>query len=134
MNNNEKINQKIDFWSKSLSERIIEMKFVDVNEINSIISIYLKGAMYDCLREQIPETQRKLNELKIKTSKNGNKQVDVRELISVKQKLKEENEMYANLDRENMGREMALWMREKHPESILDFYDYYNDKYKKPLP
>ena len=132
MDNTNKINNKINSWSKSLAERITEIRFIDIDEMKVAIATHLKQAMYDCLREQIPETEKKLNQLKIRTTGGGNNQHIIAEIIATKQKLKEENEIYANLDRENMGREMAMWMREHHSESVVKFYEYYNNKYKKP--
>lgn len=132
MDNTNKINNKILSWSKSLAERITDIRFIDINEMKLVIATHLKQAMYDCLRDQIPETEKKLNQLKIRVSGGGNNQKTISEIVTYKQRLKEENEMYANLDRENMGKEMTIWMREHHPESIVKFYEYYNAKFLKP--
>lgn len=127
----DKINSKINEWSKSLAERLTEIHFYDLDEMKTALAVHIKSALYDCLKEQIPETERRLNQLKIRQAGRGNTLPLQAEIIAMKQKRKEEYEVYSNLDRENMGREMAIWMRKYHNESVEEFYKYYNSKYPK---
>ncbi len=123
------IDKKVETWSESLANRLIEIRFVDVEEMKSAIKTHIKASLYDCLRAQIPETERKLNQLKIRQAGGGNTLPLQAEIIAMKQKRKEEYEVYSNLDRENQARELTLWMREHHNESIKEFYKVYNTKY-----
>jgi hypothetical protein len=127
----DKINIKVNEWSEMLAKRIVDIRFIDLDEMKVAIAVHIKNALYDCLKEQIPETERRLNQLKIRLAGGGNTLPLQAEIVAMKQKRKEEYEVYSNLDRENMGREMAIWMRKYHNESVEDFYKYYNEKYPK---
>lgn len=128
----DKINIKIEQWSKSLAERISELNFYNLNEMKTVLSVHIKSALYDCLKEQIPETERKLNQLKIRLMGGGSQEDIKAEIITMKQKRKEEYEVFSILQRENMGKEMTLWMRQHHNDSLESFYKYYNSKYPNP--
>lgn len=127
----DKINTKVNEWSEMLAKRVVDIRFIDLDEMKTAIAVHIKNALYDCLKEQIPETERKLNQLKIRQAGGGNTLPLQAEIVAMKQKRKEEYEVYSNLDRENMGREMAIWMRKYHNESVEEFYKYYNAKYPK---
>lgn len=126
------IDKKIETWSELLANRLIEIRFVDMDEMKAAIKTHIKASLYECLKAQIPETERKLNQLKIRQAGGGNTLPLQAEIVAMNQKRKEENEVYAKMDRENQGREMALWMRKYHNESIEEFYKMYNEKYPRP--
>ena len=89
--------------------------------------------MLDSLKLQITntETERKDKIARLKTAK-GSTKVKIQESLSeINYRLKSENKLYAELDRDRQAKEMVLWMREHHPESILSFYKMYDEKFPK---
>jgi hypothetical protein len=121
-------NELIDSWAKSLCERLIEIRFIDLEEMKAALVVHMKSALFDCLKVQISDTRRKLDETKKQyVNHGGGKNNHIQsEIISLKQRLKQENKFLAHLDRENQGRELVLWMRKYHEQSLLDFYKYYD--------
>ena len=130
---NELLNERIDIWVESLTERLIEIRFFDVEKIKVSLKSHFKMAMMDSLKIQISKTEAERNEkiLMLKTAK-GSTATSLKEIMSkINIKLKSENKLYAELDRDRQAKEMVLWMREKHPQSILDFYNMYDNKFPK---
>ena len=123
------VSEKIEEWSISLSDRIIEIRLFDIDQLRVSIKAHLKAAMYDCLRLQIPETERKLNELKSLICNGKNVKTIEQKIIETRQSLKEQNKLYSNLDRDNCAKEMTLWMRKYHNDSLQDFYKYYDQMF-----
>lgn len=121
-------NKLIEQWSESLAERIVEIRFIDLKEMKSAISAHIKAALFDCLKVQITETMRKLAETKKHyVNYGGGKNNHIQaEIISLKQKLKEENKFLAYLDRENQAKELVLFLRKHNEQLLLDFYKYYD--------
>ena len=123
---------KIEEWSSSLTYRLMEIKLVDVAEMKRTIKTHIKSALYDCLKCQISETEQELIKLKSELSKSKKDVFQVGCKIAIlNQKLKAENKAFANLERENQAKELVLWMRKFHNESILEFYKMYNYKFPK---
>jgi hypothetical protein len=133
----ETVEHLIDSWSDSLSERIIEIRFVDKSEMKAAMSIHLKSALYDCLKIQLPQIEKDLIEAKREYAeyislKGFNKSNLQEKIISLKAKLKEQNKLFASLDVSNMNKEMVLWFRKNSEEKLLEFYDYYNSNFRTP--
>lgn len=128
---NKQLNDKIDSWIESLTERLIEIRFFDVAEIKASLKTHFKIAMMDSLKMQISQTQFELDEIRyaMNTYKGYEKAEKMKRLGELRIKLKAENKLYAELDRDRQAKEMVLWMRERHPESILSFYKMYNEKF-----
>lgn len=128
---NKLLNDKIDSWAEALTERLIEIRFIDVAEIKTSLKMHFKIAMLDSLKLQIrnTETERKQKIERLQIAK-GSTRVKIQEALSeINYRLKSENKLYAELDRDRQAKEMALWMRKNHPESILSFYNMYNEKF-----
>ncbi len=121
-------NELIDRWSISLAERLVEIRFIDLDEMKAAISVHIKSALFDCLKIQITETMRKLTETKKHyVNYGGGKNNHIQaEIISLRQKLKEENKFLAHLDRENSAKELVLYLRKHNEGLLLDFYKYYD--------
>ena len=128
---NKLLNDKIDSWTESLTKRLIEIRFFDVAEIKTSLKVHFKSAMLDCLKMQISQTQAELDKIRytLNNYKGREKADKMKRLGELKVKLKAENKLYAELDRDRQAKEMVLWMREHHPESILSFYKMYNEKF-----
>ena len=118
----------IDQWSKSLSERLIEIRFIDIDDMKAAMKVHLKSAIFDCLKIQLPDTEQALIAAKnhYVTYGGGSNNHIQSNIITLKQKLKEENKLFAHLDRDNCAKEMALWMRKHHEQSLIEFYKYYD--------
>ena len=131
---NKLLNDKIDSWAEALTERLIEIRLIDVAKIKTSLKTHLKLGLIDCLNLQITNTEKTRKELILKLNKTKgfeNKQKIRNALTELNLKLKSEKMLYAELDRDRQAKEMVLWMRKKHPESILSFYKMYNEKYTK---
>lgn len=128
---NKLLNDIIDSWTESLTERLIEIRFFNVAEIKTSLKVHFKIAMLECLKMQITnaETERKEKIERLKFAKGISKVKIQQSLAEVNYRLKAENKLYAELDRDRQAKEMILWMREHHPESILLFYKMYNEKF-----
>jgi phosphoenolpyruvate synthase/pyruvate phosphate dikinase len=129
---NKLLNDKIDSWSESLTVRLIEMRFIDIDEIKTVLKTHLKLGMIDLLKMQITDTERERQELisQLNKTKNIKQKIEISSQISkINIRLKSERMLYAELDRDRRAKEMTLWMREHHPESILSFYDMYDKKF-----
>jgi hypothetical protein len=100
-----------------------------MDEMKTSIQAHIKSSLYDCLKVQIPETEKKLNQLKIRQSGGGNTTKIQADIIAMKQKFKEEKQLYSQLDRENFNRELFLWVKENHSESAKEFTRSYNEKH-----
>lgn len=123
----------IEYWSELLANRLVEIRFIDMDEIKAAIKVHIKSSLYHCLKIQIPEIELKLNEVKIKYAslKGSNKHIQA-EILSLKQQLKGSNKLYAELARENKSREMTLFMQRNYKSALLEFYKFYDEKF--PLP
>lgn len=120
----------IDKWSVGLAERLIEIRFVDFEEMKAAITSHIKAAIMDCLKIQISETEEKLNRTKKEYALHGggrNNHLQI-EIISLKKKLKEENKFFADLYRENQAKELVLFLRKHNEDLLLSFYKYYDTK------
>ena len=128
---NKLLNDKIDSWTESLTERLIEIRFFDVAEIKTSLKMHFKMAMLDSLKMQITQTQAEFEEIRyaMNSYKGYEKAEKMKRLGELRIQLKAENKLYAELDRDRQAKEMALWMREHHPKSILSFYKMYDEKF-----
>lgn len=120
------IKYKIDKHAEALTERIIELRLLDVDKIKLAIDTHIKSALFDCLKIQIPDTEKKLNKIKIKAASIRNNQELVPQLVYYKNKLKEEYKLYSELEQHYKLKHLISWVREKHPGSIEDFYKEFN--------
>ncbi len=129
-------NELIDYWSKNLTERLVEIRFIDIDDMKAAIRVHVKSALSACLKVQLSETKRKLDEVKdhyVNYGGGRNNHIQA-EIISLKQKLKEENKLLSFLDNENKTRELVLWMRKNHEQSLLDFYKHYDQVWESDEP
>jgi hypothetical protein len=125
---------KIEEWSSSLTYRLIEIRLVDMSEMKQAIKTHIKSALYDCLRAQIPQTEKekdKLKELLHSETDKKNKHSIMVELANLNKKLKTENKALNKLEHENRERELILWMREHHNDSLEKFYKIHDEKFPK---
>lgn len=124
----------IEYWSELLANRLVEIRFIDMDELKAAIKIHIKSSLYHCLKIQLPEIYSKLNEVKLKyASLKGSNQHIQAEILLLKQQLKETNKLYAELDRENMNKEMHLFMKRNYNTALLEFFKFYNEKFPKPI-
>ena len=128
---NKILNDKIESLAKFLSKRITEIRFFDVEKVETSIKVHFKNAMIDCLKLQVSKTNNELNKLKHSIGAySGYERVKRQSRISeLKVQLKSENKLYSLLDNDRQAKEMVLWMRKNHPNSILEFYKMYDEKY-----
>lgn len=127
--------KQIDYWSSSLAKRLVEIRFIDLDEMKAAMKAHLKSAMMDCIKVQLIATEQKLVDKKLHYAKHGggkNNHIQS-EIISLRRKLKEENKLYAELDVENQNKELILWMRRFNEKSLLDFYADYRKRFPTPL-
>jgi len=129
--NNKLLNDKIDSWAQYLTERLIEIRLFDVAEIKTSIKMHLKMAMMDSLKLQISQTQLELDEIRyaMNSYKGHERAQKMKRLGELRIQFKAENKLYAELDNDRRAKEMTLWMREHHPQSILAFYKMYDEKF-----
>ena len=128
---NRVLNDKIDAWTESLTERLVEIRFFDVAEMRAALKTHFKMAMVDSLNMQILQTQIEFDEIRyaMNTYKGYEKAQKMKRLGELRVKLKAENKLYAELDRDRQAKEMTIWMREHHPESTSSFYKSYDEKF-----
>lgn len=69
-----KTHDKISEWTDTLAERLTEIRFLDMEEMKLALKVHLAMAMKDCLDIQVPETQKKINRIKILLSNNPGKE------------------------------------------------------------
>ncbi len=89
-----KTHDKISEWTESLSERLTEIRFWDAAEMKMALKVHLALAMKDCLEVQVPETQKKINTVKIILSNNPGKEQGKyqAELIKLREQARQETE------------------------------------------
>ena len=123
--------QLIEKWSESLSERIIEIRFIDKDEMKKAITAHVKAALFDCIKMQVSETGKKLKEAKLHYIEygGGNNNHIQSEIISLKIKLKEERKFANYLVEENKYAELKKWVVNNHGLSLDDFYKYYKENF-----
>lgn len=123
----------IENWSDALAERLLEIRFIDIDLMKASMKVHLKSAMMDCLRIQLTETESRLIETKkhyINFGGGKNNHIQA-EIVELKRKKKEQVRLYAKLDIDNQNRELVLWMRKHHESSLLEFYKTLDEKYPK---
>ncbi len=128
------VDDLINYWSEALSERLIEIRYIDMDEMKAAMTVHFKSALVDCLKIQISETEKKLVEAKLNYQNYGggkNNYIQI-EIIGLKKKLKEQNKLFYELEGDNFKKEMIKWMRINCEKQLLDFYDYYNTNFPKP--
>ena len=124
------IDDKIDSWAESLTQRIMETNFLDNSEIKTVVKVHFKQAMIESLQCQQSSNQKKRNKLvKQLPLLSGIQKVRLQfELAKLKETIKKENKLFAEIDRDRQAKEMTVWMRENHPESIELFYKSYDER------
>lgn len=128
---NKIINSKIDVWAVSLANSLVESRYLDLEEIKIKIKSNLKVAMIDVLSIQITDTEIEYKKLAstIHEYSGHIRALKNKTLANLKVKLKSENKLFAELDRDRQAKEMCIWMREKHPKSIISFYKHFDEKF-----
>jgi len=130
-NSIQKLNDKIDQWADYLTERLSEVKLYDVAEVKLILKTGFKQTILDCMLIRVTSTAKEYNELKegIELLYGLERKETQQKLSIVKKKLKLENSVISKLDIDRQGKELVVWMREKHEDSLLEFYKSYAEKY-----
>lgn len=91
----------IDEWSESLTEKILDVRFFDVEKIKIILSTQLKLAIVEILNVQVPETKRKLNQAKIIAANSGSGQLKLSaDVIKLKEQFQKEYTLQQHLNHE----------------------------------
>lgn len=128
MNNVEDI---INYWAENLSERLVEIKFIDIDEMKASMKVHLKSALFDCLKIQLSETEKKLVEAKRKfTQTIGRSNNHIQdEIISLKAKTKEQWKLMSELERSERIKQQNKWMIERHPQSFKEFCKYFEENF-----
>lgn len=125
---NKILNDKINSWVDSLTKRLIEIRFFHVEDIKTSLRVHFKQAMIECLKEQITQNEVRYNKLKLSLPYlyGQKKQKLQSELTLLKEKIKKENRLYSQLDRDKQAKELVLWMRANHEASLLEFYNHFD--------
>lgn len=121
----------IDHWSSSLAERLIEIRFIDIDEMKAAMKVHLKSALFDCLKIQLPEVEKKLIEAKRNYVTNGggrNNHIQ-EEIISLKAQTKERWKLLETLEKSERIKQSNKWMMERHPESFKEFCKYFEENF-----
>ncbi len=121
----EPIETQINQWADVLSKRLTEIKYVDMEEMKKTISVYIKMAIHDCIKIDISETERKLNQKKLvlHALQGQNTQKVQGEISELKFKLKQGNLMKSQMEQiEKLGM-LIKFVSEKHPGTIPEFYE-----------
>ncbi len=118
------IEENIEVWANSLTERVIEIKHFDVEQMKTSIATHIKLALHDCLKMQISETEKKLVSMKVIMGHwAGGSQEEIKSrIVKLKAELKEQNKARSEIEQIEKLKEVLSWMNEKHPESLNDFY------------
>lgn len=121
----------ISYWSESLSERLVEIRFIDIDEMKAAMKVHLKSALFDCLKIQLPDVEKKLIEAKRNYVTNGggrNNHIQD-EIIALKAQLKEKNKLLSTLEKFERIKQSNKWMAENHPESFKEFNKYWEENF-----
>lgn len=130
------VEEIINHWAESLSERLVEIRFIDIDEMKASMKVHLKSALFDCLKIQISQTEKKLIEAKKRfTQSFGSPNNHIQnEIISLKAKTKEQQKLMSALERSERIKQQNKWMLEKHPESFKEFCKYFEENFEFKLP
>lgn len=125
------IENQISFWSSSLSERLLEIRFIDIDEMKAAMSVHLKSALYDCLNIQTSDIEKKLIDAKKRyVSSGGGKNNHIQgEIIQLRAKLKEQNKLGDTLEKFERIKQQNKWMIERHPDSFKEFNKYWEENF-----
>jgi hypothetical protein len=132
MNEEQKL---IDHWSESLTDRLLEVRYVDVDVMKKAIKTHFKAALFDLLKVQLSETHEQLSAAKEQyaLSQGTNNYHIQAELVKLKRKLKQQNKLYSTLEHNKRLKELTIWMRQHHEASLESFYEYFATLcYRKP--
>lgn len=127
----EPVEERINLWSDALAKRLIESRHFDLAEIKTVISSHLKLALHDCLKINISDIERQLNQKKmIASTLQANREDTSRiqkEIIPLKAKLKEQNVLRYNIEQiEKLG-ELIIFLKQKDPALISEFRSRFMD-------
>lgn len=116
------MNDKIKEWATGLAVRLTEIRFYEIEQMTVAIQTHIKAAIYDCLKYQIPEIERERNSI-IQQIKGGENQKHIEsKLAKINERIKEQNLLRTELENDKKLKELILWMRKHHEDSLLEFY------------
>lgn len=121
-----KTHDVITEWVDTLSDRLTDIRFWDVEEIKTALKVHLAIAMKECLTIQISETRRKINQMKVLIAGCGgqNQNRYQGELIKLKEIAKEEldalNQANAIVRKDEKFRILALFVAQRFGGEVLE--------------
>lgn len=129
-----KTKESLSYWAECLAKRLIEMPITDLQGLKIVAEMHIKSALFDMLKVQVPETEKRLKQAQIMVNGGGNTEKIKKEILELKLKLIEERKLLEKLDKDYKLEEMARWMQKNHLESFHKFYEYYDDKFHSIIP
>ena len=118
---------KINEWTETLANRLLEIRFWDKEEIKTALSVHLAMAMKECLEIQMDDTRRQINQAKIKIAGCGgvNQQRFQADLVKLKGKMTEEHQLLLEtksiIRKDEKYRVMCLIVAEKYGGDALEY-------------
>jgi hypothetical protein len=122
-----KLQSQIDLWADKLTMRISEIKMMDIDQMKLSISTYIKMALHDCLKIEISDLERELNQQKfIYQNFKGDSRHIMAKIIDIKSKIKERNVMNNQIEQNEKLAFIINFIGDHYPEIrplILDKWD-----------
>lgn len=121
----ESVQNRIKIWAESLTKRVIEIRNFDTEEMTKSISAHINIAIHDCIKIQITDTERKLNQKKLiySTIKGQPTEHIQKEIIELNAELKQYNKTRSEIEQIEKLIQLINHMKEHHPESLKNFYN-----------
>lgn len=119
----------VDEWALRLCERIIEIRFIDVDELKVAMSSHFKAALFDCLSIQISDIEKKRTELtKRYVSEPWNTHKIQAEFIPLKEELTKHKRAKAKVKDMIEYLELKRWVKERFGQHFIDdFHNHVNN-------
>ncbi len=114
---------KINKWATSLTERIMEIRLLNVDELTVSISTHIKLALKDCLEDQLVKDKKLLLDKKfqLQNSTGTNNESIRRDYMKLKIQVEAEDGMRYKLLQDNKLRELTAFLKENHPDAYEQF-------------
>lgn len=124
------MDEKLDYWSKRISEAVLELRTFSIEGIKGIIGSHIKLIVHDLLKTQIGDLQRILEtQTKIKKETGNHSQGYIQnEINKLKSEIKAKNILRSDIENAERGKEMTIWMKKYHPESLTAFYKHWDSE------
>lgn len=119
----------VDEWALRLCERIIEIRFIDVDELKVAMSSHFKAALFDCLSIQISDIEKNRAVLtKRYAEEPWNTHKLQAQLIPLKVELTKHKRAKAMVKDMVEYLELKRWVKERFGQSFIDeFHSHVND-------